>query len=640
MRELEPYRLPAELLAPAKVITDPIHGDVQLTELERLLVDSPSFQRLRRVRQLGTTHLVYPGATHSRFSHSLGSLVAAQLLLDIVLEQSDGLRAQDDLFAQWEEDERNGGPRRDQRVAEAVVLTRLGALLHDLGHVPFGHSVEDELRLLQPHDENLGRFEKLWRQIDPIAREAIESGSSLEGKPLMDDLKPLIVSKLDKPEIDPGDDGADPGTAKITYPFAQDVVGNTISADLIDYLSRDHHYTGLPAALGHRFLESFYVSRRDDPQKPQRMVMRIVRGDGKRERKDTITELLKFLRYRYELSERALTHHAKLAADAMVGKLLQLYHDGLYIDVLEEAAAEDPGLADQIDGYSRDDIDMLRRRAERKLGKVAHNAIVDAARERLEDTLLEHGDDGLLESLYAMGKQRALEDGRWAGVRDLSEGLLTRRLFKPIARMADTGRAKTLWERYGKSPEERRQVEQAAAAYAGVPAGWFVVIWIPPERMRLKPALALVDDGEFTDTLLHREEGPRGDDRGSEIYAAHRALWAMDVFAHPSVRDDEKVRQAVLGALAVQLNITSWERADDPVDPIDVARQMAIDELDLKRSQSEELSDRVADFYGGPQDKTLRQTVDEMKRVWEAGDGAEVSPDDLDEPGDQQGRLT
>jgi HD superfamily phosphohydrolase len=54
-------------------------------ELERRLVDSPPFQRLRRVKQLGSTHLVHPGATHTRFSHSLGAVAVAQMLIDIAV---------------------------------------------------------------------------------------------------------------------------------------------------------------------------------------------------------------------------------------------------------------------------------------------------------------------------------------------------------------------------------------------------------------------------------------------------------------------------------------------------------------------------------------------------------------------------
>jgi hypothetical protein len=61
MREERPYGLDPELLRPGKIITDPVQGDIRVTELERLLVDSPPFQRLRRVKQLGSTHLAFPG---------------------------------------------------------------------------------------------------------------------------------------------------------------------------------------------------------------------------------------------------------------------------------------------------------------------------------------------------------------------------------------------------------------------------------------------------------------------------------------------------------------------------------------------------------------------------------------------------
>src|SRR5215217_9241066 len=86
-----PWGLPELVLRPGKVHTDPVHGDVYLTVLEQWLVDTPPFQRLRRVRQLGTTHLVYPGATHTRFSHSLGTVRVVQNLLDAVISQRDGL---------------------------------------------------------------------------------------------------------------------------------------------------------------------------------------------------------------------------------------------------------------------------------------------------------------------------------------------------------------------------------------------------------------------------------------------------------------------------------------------------------------------------------------------------------------------
>src|SRR4051812_29882706 len=92
MRRSRPWKLPDWWLAPDKVITDPIHGDIYTTRLEQAIIDTPPFQRLRRVRQLGTTHLVYPAALHNRFSHSLGALRVVQDLLDRALEQRYGNR--------------------------------------------------------------------------------------------------------------------------------------------------------------------------------------------------------------------------------------------------------------------------------------------------------------------------------------------------------------------------------------------------------------------------------------------------------------------------------------------------------------------------------------------------------------------
>src|SRR4051794_37838344 len=82
---LRPWRLHPELLAPKKVITDELHGDIYTTVLEQAIIDTGPFQRLRRVRQLGSSHLVYPGATHSRFAHSLGALNVVQGLLESAL---------------------------------------------------------------------------------------------------------------------------------------------------------------------------------------------------------------------------------------------------------------------------------------------------------------------------------------------------------------------------------------------------------------------------------------------------------------------------------------------------------------------------------------------------------------------------
>lgn len=603
MRAAAPYGLSPALLEPAKVITDPVQGDVRLTELERRIVDSPCFQRLRRVRQLGATHLVYPAATHTRFSHSLGAIEAAQELFDVVLEQRAGLNPKrGDIFGEWLEFDENDRRRRGaeaeplylRRVAEAIVLTRLGALTHDICHIPFGHSVEDELALLQPHDENLHRFEGLWGQVDAEARQAIEAGLSLEGKSLYDDVLPLILPKHFAPQEKLSPD-EDPGVADISYPFAQDIVGNTISADLLDYLTRDHRFTGLPAELGKRFLDGFYVSR-SDARMPRRMVLRIVKKQ--RERSDTITELLKYLRYRYELSERALAHHAKLAADAMVGKLLGLYHDYLLRKRIEERTKRNKALDERLSLVPRGNVAAMAVAANTILGVESFEKLRNAARGDLEKVMLDHGDDGLLERLLADMKPLVREDTLAEGIFDIAKDLLERRLYASVAHFDDQAHAERLWKEYGQQPDRRRVLERDVARYAELQKPWQVAVWVSPERMRLKPALVLVDDDDMVETMLKRESSSHGRGRGVDIYEAHRRLWSLEVFVHRALRDREEVPW-IQAAFAKGLNLKAWSDPRLPVALDEVGRQQLGDELRLTRAERRRLEEELSSFFEG-----------------------------------------
>src|SRR6202167_5826835 len=98
-------------------VRDPIHGFVRLSGDEADIVETPLFQRLRGIRQLAMANLVYPGALHTRFDHSLGVCHVAGMLA------------------------------RQLRLTEdsEVTLVRLAALLHDLGHGPFSHVSENLL---------------------------------------------------------------------------------------------------------------------------------------------------------------------------------------------------------------------------------------------------------------------------------------------------------------------------------------------------------------------------------------------------------------------------------------------------------------------------------------------------------------
>jgi uncharacterized protein len=105
----------------AQRVRDPLHNLIEFrpTEFENALWDviqSPAFQRLRRIKQLGLSNLVYPGATHSRFAHSLGTFDIARQLMRIIREHLE-----------------KTNQYRDSRAEQALAA----ALVHDLGHGPF-----------------------------------------------------------------------------------------------------------------------------------------------------------------------------------------------------------------------------------------------------------------------------------------------------------------------------------------------------------------------------------------------------------------------------------------------------------------------------------------------------------------------
>jgi HD superfamily phosphohydrolase len=124
------------VLFPARQFACPVHGSIEASDLETLVIDSSVFQRLRRIKQLGNTHYVFPSATHTRFSHSLGVMHLAGRLFDAFLPS-------------W------GDTRTPRAVQEACARlrarVRMAGLLHDVGHGPFSHHFEHMLVANTPH---------------------------------------------------------------------------------------------------------------------------------------------------------------------------------------------------------------------------------------------------------------------------------------------------------------------------------------------------------------------------------------------------------------------------------------------------------------------------------------------------------
>lgn len=121
-------------------IRDVVYGFIELDEQERDIINQPAFQRLRRIRQLALTEMVYPGATHTRFEHSLGVLQMATNMYDCIVKKSrDKLRELS---------------LNDEGVKRWRKIIRIAALLHDVGHPPFSHAGED---LMPPKNNESGK---------------------------------------------------------------------------------------------------------------------------------------------------------------------------------------------------------------------------------------------------------------------------------------------------------------------------------------------------------------------------------------------------------------------------------------------------------------------------------------------------
>jgi HD superfamily phosphohydrolase len=266
-----------------KTFTIPVSGAVRLYGPEIAVVNTREFQRLAGIRQLGTANLVYRGANHTRYEHSLGTLHRAE-------HQQQATAA---------------NPRADVDIPpQAWRLARLAALLHDLPHVPFGHTLEDELRLLTRHDENAARMEAL------LAGSAI--GDVLRAALGRDELAELVAVLAAK------DDQA---AQALRYPFVVDIVGNTVCADALDYTERDLAGCGMPGKLNDFFLDYFTITGDDEsiaPKHRRRMALRLDKRGMPRP--DVESEVVKLLTMRYELTERVYFHHAKNAASIMIGR--------------------------------------------------------------------------------------------------------------------------------------------------------------------------------------------------------------------------------------------------------------------------------------------------------------------------------
>lgn len=274
-------------LAPHKTPNIAVSGGVVLTELEVAVIDTREFQRLRTLKQLGTSNLVYPSAEHSRFVHSLGTLNEAERMARRITENF-----------KVAEEARQINPQHRQ-------LIRLVALLHDITHVPFGHTLEDETRTLWPsHDQDMDRIDYFLGSGSTIGKIIIEHVGPDRHKLL---LRILTTSREQVSELG-------------EYAYISDIVKNTVCADLIDYLKRDVHCCNLSEGISDRFFRYLFIATHPDNDSARRLIVRLWEEELGRHRPDILSELVNLLNVRYSLGERVYFHHAKTITSAMVSR--------------------------------------------------------------------------------------------------------------------------------------------------------------------------------------------------------------------------------------------------------------------------------------------------------------------------------
>jgi len=171
-----------------KIINDPVHGFIHVrSALVFKLIEHPWFQRLRRIRQLGLSELVYPGATHTRFHHALGAMHLMSTALDIL--KSKGVAIS-----------------QEEHEAACAAL-----LLHDIGHGPFSHTLERSIVQGVSH-EDISRM--LMHRLDEMHNGALQLARSIFA-----------------------------GT--YARPFFHQLISGQLDMDRLDYLMRDSFYTGV-----------------------------------------------------------------------------------------------------------------------------------------------------------------------------------------------------------------------------------------------------------------------------------------------------------------------------------------------------------------------------------------------------------
>ncbi|MFW6263070.1 MAG: HD domain-containing protein, partial [Thermotogota bacterium] len=286
-----------------RVSRDPVYGEITLSPLEILCIDTRPIQRLREVSQLGGAERVYPGATHTRFLHSLGVM------------HLSGMYSEHLSFS-----------KKNTR------LLRLAGLMHDIGHGPYSHQFDDvaykKAGLVNGHDDQRKR---LLVELMPSEMKRVYDNSmkAIWKKNVRDELQDMLERTISEEEdlqplflelmalVCQVFDGETEGTGEFN------IIQGPLGADRIDFILRDSYYCGTPE-YGTVDLQRIIRSAR------------LIEKDGmKRLTYDAkiIDSIYRVLFGRFMMYKNVYFHKTARAADLMIQRVLELSYDFLSIEM-------------------------------------------------------------------------------------------------------------------------------------------------------------------------------------------------------------------------------------------------------------------------------------------------------------------
>lgn len=313
---------------------DPIHGFIEVSEQELKIINSAPFQRLRNIRQLATTYLVYHGAEHTRFGHSLGVMHLTSRVFDSIV-QKNPLLFSDDI----EENEK--------KVVFYRQILRLIGLTHDLGHAPFSHASEELFDKSRKHEDYTKEIlfnteiSKFIHEIGNIYKE--KYGEDYEITP---ELLWMIY------------DGKDVTNEKFIMPdflFLKSFMDGELDCDKMDYLLRDSHYCGVTYGTYdlNRFVSTLTVYK---DTKYNTLQIAIERGG--------IQALEEFILARYFMFIQVYFHKTRRFLDkTLVDSLSELLPNGKYpTDINEYLTWDDNKVLSLISNSESNSVQLFKSR--------------------------------------------------------------------------------------------------------------------------------------------------------------------------------------------------------------------------------------------------------------------------------------